>query len=250
MITISHPALGALSEPPKLALFDDCSGWGRQQFAPIWQKLPELSQPAAAARAIFEAKWRPFFRQVDRHHWYRFKGKPLIYFGGASSLEPRSSSSELFASLKRTFEAELGESPFLCVESAYFDDARLEHVVDARFSNSSFDLPQKRSRSELHGHVVDHALVRWDSVGRDRPGELSAPSDVLIKGSELLEQVLHDSSDAELLVLGTWNDLAEGSGIHRNYDYWFGGAWLSPEHFMRKVRVSQSTERRRINVIG
>jgi hypothetical protein len=92
--------------------------------------------------------------------------------------------------------------------------------------------------------------VRWDSVGRDRPGELPLPSELLVKGSELLEQVLHESSDAELLVLATWNDLGEGTGINRNYDYWASGSWLSPEHFMRKVRVSQSTERRRINVIG
>jgi len=42
----------------------------------------------------------------------------------------------------------------------------------------------------------------------------------------------------------------EGTGINRNYDYWVGGSWLSPEHFMRKIRVSQSADPRRINVIG
>jgi hypothetical protein len=118
-------------------------------------------------------------------------------------------------------------------------------LADARYQWFTFDLPEKRSRNGLNGHLIDHAMVRWDSVGRDRPGELSASSDLLVKGSELLEQVLHDSSDAELLVLATWNDLAEGTGFHRNYDYWVSGSWLSPEHFMRKVRVSQSTEHRR-----
>ena len=59
---------------------------------------------------------------------------------------------------------------------------------------------------------------------------------------QVLEQVLHDSSDADLLVLTSWNDLGEGTGIHRNYDYWANGSWLSPEHFMRKIRVSQSME--------
>jgi hypothetical protein len=75
--------------------------------------------------------------------------------------------------------------------------------------------------------------------------------------SELLEQALYDSRDAELLLLDSWNDVAAGTGIHRNYDYWHSGSWLSPEHFMRKLRVSQSTEPlrgpRRIgngNVIG
>jgi hypothetical protein len=123
-------------------------------------------------------------------------------------------------------------------------------VADARFQWFTFDLAQKRSRSVLGGHVIDHAMVRWDSVGRDRPGELAVASDLLVKGSDVLDQVLHESSDADLLVLATWNDLGEGTGIHRNYDYWVGGNWLSPEHFMRKIRVSQSTERKRINVIG
>ena len=243
-------ALNALHEPPKIGFFDDTWTWGQPWFGPFWQKRPDLSEPETAARTIYEAKWRPFFRQVDRHHWYRFKGKPFIYFYNAGTLEPRAKASELLGHLKAMFEAEFGETPFLCVDSAYFEDARLETLADAQFKWFTFDLPQKRSRSIMNGHVIDHAMVRWDSVGRDRPGELSTPSDLLVKGSELLEQVLHESSDAELLVLATWNDLGEGTGINRNYDYWAGGSWLSPEHFMRKVRVSQSTERRRINVIG
>jgi hypothetical protein len=243
-------ALGALKDPVKIGFFDDTWSWGQPWFGPYWQKKPDLSEPEVAARAIFEAKWRPFFKQVDRHHWYRFKGKPFIYFYNAGTLEPRARSSELLACLKGLFEAEFGETPFLCVDSAYFEDARLEALADARFQWFTFDLPQKRSRSSMNGHIVDHAMVRWDSVGRDRPGELAQASDLLVKGSELLEQVLHESSDAELLVLATWNDLGEGTGINRNYDYWDSGSWLSPEHFMRKVRVSQSTERRRSNGAG
>jgi hypothetical protein len=229
-------ALGSLRDPIELALFDAPGAWG-----PSWQKRPDWSDPEAAARSVYEAKWQPFFRQLDRSHWYRFKGKPLIYVHDADTLEPRANSSQLLARLKAMFEAEFGETPFLSVASAYFADPSLESLADARFKSFTFDLPEKRSRSTMNGHVIDHAMVRWDSVGRDRPGQLASPNDLLVKGSELLEQVLHDSSDAELLVLATWNGLGEGSGIHRNYDYWVGGSWLSPEHFMRKIRVSQNT---------
>jgi hypothetical protein len=174
-------ALGSLSDPVKLALLD-------------------RSAPGSNALAAYEAKWQPFFRQVDRHHWYRFKGKPFVYLGGdgggAGAAAP-----EVLAELEARFETDHGERPFLCAEQ-----------------KSSVE---PRSRSTLDGHVIDHATV---------------------KGSELLEQVLHDSSDAELLVLTSWNDLGEGTGIHRNYDYWANGSWLSPEHFMRKIRVSQSME--------
>lgn len=248
-------ALKGLKDPVKIAFFDDTWTWGQPWFGPFWQKRPDLSEPGAAAKTIFEAKWRPFFRQVERQHWYRFKGKPFVYFYNAGTLEPRGRASELLAHLKQLFEAEFGETPFLCVDGAYFEDPRLEALADARFRWFTFDLPEKRSRSVLHGHVVDHAMVRWDSVGRDKPGDLASAGDLLVKGSELLEQVLHDSRDAELLVLASWNDLGEGTGIHRNYDYWVNGAWLSPEHFMRKIRVSQSTDplssaRRSMHVTG
>jgi hypothetical protein len=248
-------ALESLGEPVKLGLLDDSRSWGQPRFGPSWSQRPDLSDPARAARTIFEAKWQPFFRQVDRRHWYRFKGKPLIYFCDAGTLEPRSKAAELLAKLKGAFEAAFGETPFLCVDGAYFEDPRVEDLADARFRWFTFDLPDKRSRSTMNGHVIDHAMVRWDSVGRDRPGEIAFQGDLLVKGSELLEQVLHDSSDAELLVLATWNDLSEGTGINRNYDYWVNGTWLSPEHFMRKIRVSQNTgpsktSRKNRNVIG
>jgi hypothetical protein len=101
-------------------------------------------------------------------------------------------------------------------------------------------LPEKRSRSRLNGHIIDHAMVKWDSVGRDRPGELANDRDRIVKDSALLKRVLTESSDAELLVLATWNDLGEGTGINRNYDYYADGRWLEPDHFMRLVRESQS----------
>jgi hypothetical protein len=56
--------------------------------------------------------------------------------------------------------------------------------------------------------------------------------------------VLSDSSDAELLVLATWNDIGEGTGLNRNYDYYAGGQWLAPDYFMRIIRESQSTGRK------
>jgi hypothetical protein len=174
-------ALGGLSDPVKLALFD------RSARGPM--------TPAA-----YEAKWQPFFRRVDRHHWYRFKGRPFVYLGGAGEGAVAATSQGL-TELGARFEADHGESPFLCAEQRSSGKAR--------------------TRSTLDGHVIDHATV---------------------KGSELLEQVLHDSSDADLLVLTSWNELGEGTGIHRNYDYWANGSWLSPEHFMRKIRVSQSME--------
>ncbi len=61
-----------------------------------------------------------------------------------------------------------------------------------------------------------------------------------MKDGVLLKQVLANSSDAELLILATWNDLGEGTGVNRNYDYYADGRWLEPDYFMRIIRASQS----------
>jgi hypothetical protein len=61
----------------------------------------------------------------------------------------------------------------------------------------------------------------------------------LLKGPERLQQVLRDSADADILMIGTWNDLGEGTGINRNYDYYYLGRWLPPDYFMRLIRQSQ-----------
>ena len=96
--------------------------------------------------------------------------------------------------------------------------------------------------------LFDDSWTQWRPVLEQVDGILQlARSHALhvlerARKSELLEQALHDSRDAELLLLDSWNDVAAGTGIHRNYDYWHSGSWLSPEHFMRKLRVSQSTE--------
>ena len=138
------------------------------------------------------------------------------------------------------FKADFGEEPFVAVDGAYFADQDMPRVADSRFTWMTFDMGDRRSRSRLNGHTVDHAMVKWDAVGRDRPGELATDRDRIIKDSALLRRVLTDSSDAELLVLATWNDLGEGTGVNRNYDYYVGGRWLEPDHFMRVIRDAQS----------
>jgi hypothetical protein len=142
--------------------------------------------------------------------------------------------------MRARFRIDFGEEPFVDVDDAYFADRDMPGVADAKFTWMTLDLPEKRSRSRLNGHVIDHAMVKWDSVGRDRPGELANESDRIFKDSALLQRVLSESSDAELLVLATWNDLGEGTGIHRNYAYYAGGRWLAPDHFMRLIRDSQT----------
>lgn len=233
-------ALASLDHPIQIALFDDTWTWGQPYFSDSWKQKPDLTNPDKAANTLYEAKWKPFFSQIDKSHWYRFKGRPFIYFYNSGTLEPRDRSAAVLSRMKARFKADFGEEPFLDVDSAYFADQDMARVADARFTWMTLNLADKVSYSHLNGHAIDHAMVKWDSVGRDRPGEIAKPSDRLIKDGAVLKQVLANSSDAELLVLATWNDLGEGTGINRNYDYYAGGQWLEPDYFMRIIRASQS----------
>jgi hypothetical protein len=233
-------ALASLDQPVQIALFDDTWTWGQPYFGEFWKQKPNMRDTERTANLLYDAKWKPFYQQIDKRYWYRFKGRPFIYFYNAGSLEPRERSAAVLAKMKERFKADFGEEPFVDVDVAYFADGEMPHVADAKFTWMTHTLPEKRSRSRLNGHIVDHAMVKWDSVGRDRPGELASDRDRIIKDSSLLKRVLADSSDAELLVLATWNDLGEGTGINRNYDYYADGRWLEPDHFMRLIRESQS----------
>jgi hypothetical protein len=233
-------ALAMDEHPIQIALFDDTWTWGQPYFTEFWKQKPDLMDAEKAAKTLYEAKWKPFFQQIDKKYWYRFKGRPLIYFYNSGTLEPRERSAAVLAKMKALFKADFGEEPFVDVDTAYFADQDMPRVADARFTWMTFNLPDKMSRSRLNGHLIDHAMVRWDSVGRDRPGEIANKSDRLVKDGAVLKQVLANSSDAELLILATWNDLGEGTGLNRNYDYYAGGQWLEPDYFMRLIRASQS----------
>jgi hypothetical protein len=233
-------ALSSLDQPVQIGLFDDTWAWGEPYFGDFWKQKPNLRDSDAAAKILYEAKWKPFFQAIDKKYWYRFQGRPFIYFYNSGTLEPRERSAVVLAKMKARFKADFGEEPFVDVDVAYFADSDMNSVADAKFTWMTHSLPEKRSRSKMNGHIIDHAMVKWDAVGRDRPGEIAATKDRLIKDSALLKRVMAESSDADVLVLATWNDLGEGTGINRNYDYYSGGRWLEPDHFMRVIRASQS----------
>jgi hypothetical protein len=236
--------------PMKVALFDDTWTWGQQEFGgvdefrDVWKHKPDLTKVDETAKLIYEHKWKPFFSAVDKKHWYRFAGRPFVYFYNAGTLEPRTKAAPVIAKLKQLFKADFGEEPFVDVDIAFFDDPAMPDVADSKFKWMTFDIPQRRFRSQLGGHVIDHAMVRWDAINRDRPGALANQYDRCVKGGQILRRVLRDSQDAELLVLATWNDLGEGTGVGREYDYYVDGRWLPPHAFMQIIRNSQRDGKR------
>jgi len=232
-------ALAAEPTPVKIALIDDTWPWGEPWFGPDWQLRPSFSDPARAAARLYEAKWKPFFTQVPRQDWYLVGGRPLIYFYNGGKLTPLNQSSATLQRMKDRFKKDFGVEPFLAADRAYFADPDLSQVADARFiwdPLDGSDTPDQISWSHVRGRTLAHAIVRWDSLGRDKPGTVAGPGDRVMKGPENLARVLEATRNADILVLATWNDLGEGTGINRAYDYWYQDRWLAPDVFMQMLR--------------
>jgi hypothetical protein len=223
-----------------IAFLDDTWSWGRDGEAP-WDGVPNLADAEGASRLIYDAKWKPFFKAIEREHWYLVKERPLVYFYNAGTLKPLGSSSSVVARLKALFAADFGVEPFVAVDRAFFQDPGMAAVADSEFTWDTF-AAASGSHFDLAGVVHDHFMVKWDSIGRDRPGAIATETDRIVKGPERLRQALDDSASSDLVVLATWNDLGEGTGINRNYDYYYQGAWLPPNAFMSIVRAAQCSD--------
>jgi len=249
-------ALKATQGPVKIGLFDDTWAWGQKiggetKFGEPWATAPDLSDANAAADRLYHLKWQPFFRKISARNWYRIDGRPVIYFYNAGTLKPTNRAAAVIARMKALFKADFGIDPFVAVDDAFFADPDMAGVADSRFRWDTFSDPFTAadgtlalkdgiSRSTMHGRVVTSAMVRWDSRARDAlEGNAQAFAGRTVKGPERLQAVLDATQDADSLVLETWNDLGEGTGIDFNYDYYYKGGWLQPDAFIRQIRASQ-----------
>jgi hypothetical protein len=220
----------------QIGLMDDTSSWGKGTLPP-WDAAPSLADAQGAAQTIYQAKWKPFFQAIPRESWYLVNMRPFIYFYNHGNLQPLKVSSGVVAALKQLFAADFGVEPFVAVDSAYFDDPNMPTVADSEFIWDT--LTGGPSHFDLAGVTHDHFMVKWDNLGRDDLGKIATASDMLYKGPELLQQALDGSAASDLMVIATWNDLGEGTGINRNYDYYDKGQWLTPHAFMTLLRNAQ-----------
>jgi hypothetical protein len=228
----------------KVALFDDPWAWGQTSSPPPFKTRPNMSDTEGAAQAIYTAKWKPFYSRIDKQYWYTFRGQPFIYFYNAGTLNPLNVSAAVVARLKQLFAADFGVMPFVAVERAYFQDPNMPSVADSEFTwntlgNGNGGAP---SVSTMGGVTLDHFMVKWDTVGRDRPGAIAAATDHIIKSTSVLSQRMADAASADIAVIATWNDLGEGTGVERNYDYYIAGAWAPPTAFMNVTRAAQCSD--------
>jgi hypothetical protein len=223
----------------RVGLFADTWAWGQQAGGPLMNPPPDLSNTENAAQTIYSVQWKPFFQQISPAHWYTVNGSPLIYFYNAGSLMPTSGADAVIGRMKQLFQADFGVAPFVDVDTGYgpttSGDAQFVWNTPAAFPGTCL-ATDTTSTGTL---TFDNAMVKFDSLGRDMPGAIATSSSSMHKGPDILQQVVASSANANLLLLETWNDLGEGTGLTRNYDYYWQGSWLTPDAFMNVIRASQ-----------
>jgi hypothetical protein len=143
--------------------------------------------------------------------------------------------------MKQLFAEDFGTEPFVAVDDAYFQDPNMPNVADARFTWDTIRTGRE-SRFTMKGVTLSHFMVKWDSLGRDKPGAIAVSTDRILKGTSLLSDRLASSQDSQIAVIATWNDLGEGTGVERNYDYYIAGSWRPPTAFMSLTRAAQCSD--------
>ncbi len=228
-------ALADTNNVVKIGMFDDTSSWGSSG---AFASIPSFDDPQAAAKTIYEAKWKRFFQGVPRDAWYLFNGRPMIYFYNAGRLQPQNKAAAVISAMRGLFQADFGVSPFVAVDEAFFGDPDMEATADARFNWDTFRTGVI-SKQTLNGVELSAFMPKWDSLGRDHRGQVATATDRLQKDDSLLKQRLEEAKSSQLAVIATWNDMGEGTGITRNYDYYAGGQWLEPDTFLKDIRATQ-----------
>lgn len=229
-----------LDKTVKIGLFDDTWSWGKPYFKKSWEQIPDMNYPEKCAKMIFEAKWKPFFKTIPRKHWYLVKGKPMIYFYNGGTIKNKKNSAQVFKQLKQMFKDEFGVEPYLCSDSAFWE------LGTARFADNKFrwffiDKNAEDASFTKDGVTLTHAMVRWDDTARLNKQQERAviPEDKIYKDDILLKRLLNETKNSDILVIATWNDLGEGTGINRCVDYYWDEKWQKPTHFMDLIRTSQ-----------
>ncbi len=156
-------------------------------------------------------------------------------------------STAVIQAAKSQFYAAKGVTPWVAVDIAFFASTRAWPL----WPNSEFkwktvfnSVPNNLSSYNMNGITLDEAMVKWDPLSRDNlPGiAIANASTQSIKDTSYLTAALANSASDNILVLATWNDLGEGTGINRNYDYYFQGQWQPPDVFMSLIRAAQSQQ--------
>ncbi len=219
----------------------------------LFQPTPAMNLGDIRLWTYFSDKIARFYRVVPRSIWATHNGLPveeggrplIIVWVASSTIQDGTRPSffslevapELWKTVKERFQQEFGVEPFLVLESSWFHEAPA--LKESTAADAQYNWGAAAFHSiweEKNGYIVsavgpgyDDRLLRGTTTGRHRRrnlvhnarGEQSLDPDpaAFFKNEYLLTEPLANwphhgvHPDSDLILVETWNELYEGSGI-------------------------------------
>ncbi len=211
----------------RLGLFDDttseaCDYNKARQLGYTPSPPPPLSDSDGLWFWFYDLKWKPFFETVPRERWATHDGSPVseggrpvvVAYTGAWFADAHFSD-EMWSTVKASFVRDFGVEPFLVLENSWFAlNSEVGAVADGRYAWGA----------AVGGwNSFAHGGYRVNAVGAGYDDHLIRPETPTYRAREngrlLSSSWAAMPSGAELVLVETWNELWEGTGVCRLVDY-------------------------------
>ncbi len=206
---------------------------------------PEPAPPLADSDGLwfwfYDRKWKPFFSAVPRELWATHNGlpvaqggRPLVVAYTGAWFADIELADEMWGTIKASFLRDFGVEPWLVLESNWFArNPDVAAVADGQYAWGA-------AVGGWNSHV--QAGYRVNAVGAGYDDHLIRPATPTYRAREngaLLSNSWNAMPrGADLILVETWNELWEGSGMARLVDYpdEVAGGTLDELFYMERLR--------------
>jgi Domain of unknown function (DUF5010) len=220
------------------AMYRDFQGEA-YRFGPDVPRLP-LSDPLSGY-FFYDLHIKGFFEQIPREMWATVQGRPIIISYTALCCDDRQLSGALWGAVKAAFERDFGVEPWLILEDTWFGPEALSppaerpsvaQVADGRYSwGTALNGPASHTVGDYTVSSVGPGFDNRRITGISNPQ--LRPRD---GGAFLRSSLAAVPPDSDLLLIETWNEWPESTGIARAAHQAADGQPLPEDFYMQIVR--------------
>lgn len=229
-------ANGVLPRPLRVGMFLDTTAQqgmynefadAGYRYGPDVPRLP-LADPRSGY-FFYDRHIKGFFQRIPREMWATVEGRPIIITYTSLCCDNLELAGELWGAVKAAFARDFGVEPWLILEDTWFAPAAIdpggdllpiEQAADGRYSwGAALNGPATRT---LRGYTVSSAGPGFDNrriAGiadpRHQPRERPPGGGEPAPGAFLRASLAAVPPDADLVLIETWNEWPESTGVAR-----------------------------------
>src|SRR3989344_6104400 len=237
-ITRLTTAIDSQGSPLKIAQYWD-SSYASGDGGPV-----DLSDPNTA-KYRYEKFIKPFYQTIPSRLWAYESGKPIlaVYRYGSDKYTHPEKAADFFKNIKSYFKNDFGTEPFLILGHVWtWGASNAKEAADAineAFSSATCDNGNAKIQTINNYTTTTIAAGAWDDNNSGGCHLERNDDGILKKGFNQIPE------NNNILMIESWNELGEGSGIERATDYpKNGGGNLPPAYYLDSLRSLLNREDR------